>query len=79
MIIPVIIFKILEVFDLLIDAIVSSSSGGSSGTQQAGQQHKNSRTAVITEIKDRRSLQLLRVAGVVGQADFVIANELSSA
>ena len=34
-------------------------------------------TAVITEIKDRRSLQLLRVAGE--SDDFVIANELSSA
>lgn len=32
-------------------------------------------TSMCTEIKDRQSLQLLRVAGV---ADFIIANELSS-
>ena len=31
--------------------------------------------AIITQIKDRRSLQLLRVAGVT---NFVISNELSS-
>jgi hypothetical protein len=52
-------------------ALSSAAGGGLDG----GRRRRQPTTSVVTEIKDRKSLQLLRVAGVSN--NFVIANELS--